>query len=85
MPRSPVTASSRPTITTTMPAAQSGIRPIASSMIERGRDEQLVGKGIEQLADAGDVAAVVAAGEPAIEQVGERGDDEGPGHEAAAR
>ncbi len=85
IPRRPVTASSRPTMTTTIHEAQRGIRPIDEQHDQRGRHDQLVGQRVEELSDPRDVLAAAAPGEPAIQDVGHGREDERPGHEAAAR
>ncbi len=47
---------------------------------QRGEDEELVGKGVEDLPQPGDLAA--AAGQVAVEPVGERREaEDGPGHQ----
>ena len=64
--RSPVTASSRPMITTTI---QASILSIVQQRHQRRRHQQLVGDGIEQRAEGGHLVAPPR--DDAVEPVGE--------------
>ena len=76
-PRRPVTASSRPMITTTSGTAPAGMRSTASSTTSEVVTRSLSTRGSRSFPDPGDLLA--PAGQPAVHEVRRRGHDEDPG------
>ncbi len=69
-------------ITTTREVAHAGNPIDVEENDECGRHRELVGQGIQELADPGDLLA--PAGGHTVEDVAERGDDEEPGDDSAS-